>query len=167
MMHSVKKLLTSLLILGALSAQTMSSASTTGSFEYIENIDPLDDIDRSIIVNTSLDEKGYLVWKCDSEDINMFLMHDGDDEKYEEDKEYSVIYRFDKESAIEMDFWSTGSSTNSIWMDSDYVNDFTLEALQSSQLVLRPIKPGFGFGTLTFKLNGLKESLAKMSCSDF
>lgn len=157
-------------MLGALSVQTASSANITGSFEYVENIDPLDDADRSFIVSTSLDQKAYLSWKCSPESpegLDILLVHDDEDEKYEEDKFYSVAHRFDKKSAMETDFWTVGISINSLVMDYDYINDFTFEALQSNQLVLRPIKPGFGFASLIFKLDGLKQSLAKMSCYNF
>lgn len=165
-MHGVNKLLTSLLLLGALSAQPALAADPViGNFTYRESVDPLDDSDRSFIVTMSLENSSALIWKCGLEGIDIFVFHE--DEEYERGEEYSVIYRFDKNETREMDSWYRGSNTSSLFMDSGYVNEFTLEALESEQLVIRPDKPGIGLNVLTFEMNGLKGALAKMSCADF
>ncbi|GGL95059.1 hypothetical protein GCM10010840_36410 [Deinococcus aerolatus] len=143
----------------------MAADVAIGNFLYREVIDPLDDSNRSFIATSAVEGTGGLVWKCGIEGVSVFVYHP--DEGYEKGEEYSITYRFDKRETEQMGGWHTGSSNTALFMDSSYINVFTVEALLSKQLVMRPNKPGIGLNVLTFKLDGLISALNELSCIDF
>jgi hypothetical protein len=164
----MKKILATVpLIFGLILSNTLAAAvftSKTGNFEFYTDADPLTDEDRSFIAVDALEVNGFMAWKCQGEDLEIYIRQPK--QTYSLSDEYSASFRFDKDKAIDLDNWTPATNEEAIFIDSGEIKNFTSTALRSNQIIIRTTSDSNKTALSTFKLNGLKDSLEKLTCWD-
>lgn len=159
-MRNISILLCSGVLVWTSSQAVALSAKVFGSFTYAEDSDPLNDEDRSWIYTYSDDENARLSWECEEDGLNIAV----ETGQVFADKDIIATYRIDKNKAIDLIDWIEAVEGKAIYMPIDAVDEFTLQAIEGSNLVFRTFDYKDNYKTFTFKLKGLKTALEQLDC---
>lgn len=134
-----------------------------GKFELYQDSDPITDEDRSYISTTSDTGYSWLKWMCVGDKLQISLRYTS--LLYYKRDGYLVIHRFDKETPIETRNWNSIEQSSSIYLRDSEVRNFTKKSMLSKQIAMRSTDGDSDVATAIFELDGLKESLGKLSCA--
>lgn len=134
-----------------------------GNFSYFREIDKITDEDTSFIVAEANEGNGELTWRCLDNSLYIYVVPE---ESTFSEESYSVAFRFDKEDSGTLDGWLPSSDKEALFVASEYIDWFTIESSTRNQIIIRTMGDNGKPVTSTYKLNGLKDSLKKLSCTD-
>ncbi len=136
-------------------------------FFYTENLDPINDSDRSTVWTNAVDASSYknpqLVWRCFDQRLEVIY---SPDEYLGKDQDISVQYRFDGNNASSLQSWGFSTTGTAAFAKELQARIFTLAALKSQKVVMRVLDYSSEAYTYSFSLTGIKTVLAQLACAD-
>jgi hypothetical protein len=151
-----------LLFLGCVTAQDVTA--TYGKFDYIQQLDPIDDTDNSLIVVLD-DSTSYrqtaLIWRCTGSTLEVYVVPS--DYLGSEDY-YNITYRFGKNEAVSSR-WGASTDGDAAFLPDAEVVAFSQQAAQTSTLAIRISDYEDTPHTYVFDLTGFTDAVAQLGCN--
>ncbi len=137
-----------------------------GDFFYVEDIDAMTDIDRSLIYTESKDAPRLLrspriAWRCDGPDMELFVRA-GD--FLTSDDPVAIQWRFDSKGAAQPTKWDVSTTGTAAFAPRNSIAAFTNEAKGAIRLRVRLTDYGGTPYNYEFSMTGLTSAIERLNC---
>jgi hypothetical protein len=137
-----------------------------GSFQYVESIDPMTDVDTSFILTEDPEgtrmRTGGLAWRCMDDGLNVVLFAD---EYLGSRDPAQVRWRFDSQEVTPLQRWLLSTRGTAAFAPMGEIANFTRNALEAARVVMQVTDFGDRVYTYTYMLDGLEEALGLLTCA--